>query len=79
MTYSIRKRFKPTEYKTTHSKYDNAPKLPEEMVTVAQSNSGKPVLISDLILDVYKDCLNSFFILPPSLMVDDNFIPVRKY
>ena len=46
---------------------------------VAPSNSGKSVLLSNLILDVQKDCFNQVYRFSPSIMIDDNFRPVRKY
>jgi len=79
MNYPVIKPYKSKEYKLKQSKYDNVPKLPMRMIMIAPSNSGKSVLISNLILDVYKDCFNQVYIFSPSIMIDDNFIPVRKY
>ena len=52
--------YKSKEYKLKQRKYDNVPALPMRMIMVAPSNSGKPGLISNLILDVYKDVLLEF-------------------
>jgi len=79
MNFPIIKPFKSKEYKLTQSKYDNVPKLPMRMIMVAPSNSGKSVLISNLILNIYRDCFDQVYIFSPSIMIDDNFIPVRKY
>ena len=46
---------------------------------MAPSFSGKTVLISNLILDVYKGCFNRIYIFSPTINIDDNWIPVKKY
>ena len=79
MNCPIIKPYKSKEYKLKQSKYDNVPELPMRMIMVAQSKSGKSVLISNLVLDVYKDCFNQVYIFSPSIIIDENLIPVRKY
>ena len=45
------------EYSVKQSKYgDVVPKLPTRATILAPSFSGKTVLISNLILDVYRNC-----------------------
>ena len=52
------------QYTCKHSKYgDLVPKLPTRATILAPSFSGKTVLISVLILDVYKICFNRIYIL----------------
>ena len=37
------------------------------------------MLISNLILDVYKNCFNRIYIFSPTINIDDNWGPVKKY
>ena len=68
------------EYSVKQSKYgDVVPKLPTRATILAPSFSGKTVLISNLILDVYKGCFNRIYIFSPTINIDDNFKPVKEY
>ena len=67
------------EYHTKQSKYDNAPKLPCRSIILGPSGSGKTVLLTNLILDVYKNCFSRIYIFSPSINVDSVWIPVKKY
>ena len=68
------------EYTCKQSKYgDLVPKLPTRATILAPSFPGKTVLISNLILDVYKGCFNRIYIFSPTINIDDNWIPVKKY
>ena len=65
------------EYTCKQSKYgDLVPKLPTRATI---SFSGKPVLISNLILDVYKNCFNRIYVFSPTINIDDNWQPVKRY
>jgi hypothetical protein len=55
------------------------PKLPTRATILAPSFSGKTVLISNLILDVYRNCFNRIYIFSPTINIDDNFKPVKEY
>ena len=68
-----------TEYHTKQSKYDNAPKLPCRSIILGPSGSGKTVLLTNLILDIYKNCFSRIYIFSPSINVDSVWIPVKKY
>ena len=48
------------QYNTKQSKYDNAAKLPCRSILLGPSGSGKTVLLTNLILDVYKNCFLEF-------------------
>ena len=37
------------------------------------------MLISNLILDVYQHCVNRIYIVSPTINIDDNWIPVKRY
>ena len=68
------------EYTCKQSKYgDLVPKLPTRATILAPSFSGKTVLISNLILDVYKNCFNRIYIFSPTINIDDNWGPVKIY
>ena len=43
------------------------------------SSSGKPVLISNMILDIYKDCYSRIYVWSPSVNVDSTWGPVKDY
>ena len=43
------------------------------------SHSGKGVLLSNFILDIYKDCFERVYIFSPSINVDHTWIPVKEY
>ena len=67
------------EYTCKQSKYGNfVPKLPTRATILAPSFSGKTVLISNLILDVYKNCFNRIYIFSPTINIDDNWGPVKN-
>ena len=44
------------EYSCKQSHYEIAPKLPMRSMLVAPSGAGKTVLLSNMILDIYKGC-----------------------
>ena len=46
---------------------------------VGASMSGKGVLLSNLILDIYRDCFSCIYIFSPSTFVDYTWKPVRDY
>ena len=47
---------KVTEYSTKQSKHPHCGKLPIRSIVLGPSGSGKTVLLTNLILDVYKGC-----------------------
>lgn len=68
-----------TQYNTKQSKYDNAAKLPARSIILGPSGSGKTVLLTNLILDVYRNCFSRIYIFSPSIHVDSIWLPVKKY
>ena len=58
---------------------DIAPKLPMRSMLVGPSGSGKTVLLTNTILDIYKDCFSSIFIWSPSIEVDNTWKLVQNY
>ena len=59
---------KVTEYETKQSKYPHCGRLPTRSIVLGPSGSGKTVLLTNLILDVYKGCFSRIYILARVLM-----------
>ena len=68
-----------TQYHTKQSKYENAARLPCRNIILGPSGSGKAVLLTNLILNIYKNTFNRIYIFSPSINVDSVWIPVNKY
>ena len=73
------KPIKVKQYEVKQSKYEHVSKLPCRSVINAASGSGKPVLIHNLILDIYRGCFERIFVFSPSIDIDDSWRPVKKY
>ena len=54
---------KVTEYETKQSKYPHCGRLPIRSIVLGPSGSGKTVLLTNLILDVYKGCFSGIYML----------------
>ncbi len=59
-------------YNVKQSKYDVVPKVPFKSVIYAPSNSGKTVLITNLIEHIYRGCFERIYIFSPSITTDDS-------
>ena len=68
---------KVTEYETKQSKYPHCGRLPTRSIVLGPSGSGKTVLLTNLILDVYKGCFSRIYIFSPSIDVDATWKPVK--
>ena len=68
---------KVTEYETKQSKYPHCGRLPIRSIVLGPSGSGKTVLLTNLILDVYKGCFSRIYIFSPSIDVDATWKPVK--
>jgi hypothetical protein len=73
------KPYKLKEYECKQSRYDCAPKLPVRDMLLGPSGGGKTVLLSNLILDIYKDCFTRIYIFSPSIHIDPVWRPVKDY
>ena len=71
--------YKTKEYTFTQSNYDIAPRIPFSMVTTGQSGSGKTVLLSNLIFNIYRGCFSRIFIWSSSIDLDPVWTPVKDY
>ena len=59
------------EYDCKQSKYnDVVPKLPMRSMLCRPSSSGKTVLLSNMTLDIYRDCFSIFYLWSPAINVD---------
>ena len=68
------------EYNCKQSKYsDVVPKLPMRSMLVGPSGGGKTVLLTNMILDIYRDCFSRVYIWSPSINVDSTWKPVKDY
>ena len=67
------------EYTCKQSKHDIVPKLPLWGILLAPSGAGKPVLLSKLILNVYRDCYERLYMFSPSVHVDQPWQAVKDY
>ena len=67
------------EYTCKQSKHDIVPKLPLRGILLAPSGSGKTVLLSNLVLNVYRDCFEILYIFSPSVHVDQTWQAVKYY
>jgi hypothetical protein len=67
------------EFTSKQSKYEVVGKLPLRDIILGPSGAGKGVLLSNMILDIYKGCFDRIFIFSPSIDVDKTWIPVKEY
>ena len=67
------------EYNVKQSKYPMVGKLPTRALLVGPSGSGKGILLSNMILDIYRDCFSRIYIFSPSINVDMTWEPVKDY
>ena len=67
------------EFEVKQSKYSMVGKLPTRALICAPSGGGKTVLLSNLILDVYRGCFSRIYIFSPSIDIDYTWVPVKNY
>ena len=68
------------EYTCKQSKYnDVVPKLPMRSMLCGPRSSGKAVLLSNMILGIYRDCFSRICMWSPSINVDSTWRPVKDY
>ena len=73
------KNYTTQEYTQKQSKYEEAPKIPFRMLLLAPSNSGKTVLIQNMVIDIYDRCFERVYIFSPSVYVDDAYKSIINY
>ncbi len=68
------------EHSCKQSKHGHVPKVPLRMIFSAPSGSGKTVLLlSNLILNIYRGCFERIFVFSPSIDIDTTWEPVKKH
>lgn len=67
------------QFEVKQSQYEQVPKLPCRSILLGASNSGKGILLQNLILDIYKGCFERVYIFSPSINVDHTWLPVKTY
>ena len=67
------------EYTCKQSKYNVVPKLPMRSMLIGPSGSGKTVLLTNMILDLYRGKFERIYIFSPSINVDKTWDPVKDY
>jgi hypothetical protein len=67
------------DFTCKQSKHAVMPKLPLRGVILAPSGSGKTVLLSNLILKMYRGCFERIYVFSPSVNVDQTWEAVKKY
>ena len=67
------------QYEVKQSKFEQVPKLPCRSILLGASNSGKGILLQNLILDIYRDCFERVYICSQSINVDHTWLPVKSY
>lgn len=68
-----------TQYEVEQSKYPHVGKLPTRAICLSPSGGGKTVLLTNLILNVYRNCFSRVYIISHSIFVDPVWESVRKY
>ena len=67
------------DYARKRSKHGHVPKVPLRRILLAPSGSGKTVLLSNLILNIYRGCFERIFVFSPSIDIDKTWEPVKQY
>ena len=73
------KPYKHKEYSSKQSKYGYMAPLPARILLNAPSGTGKTVALTNLIMDIYKDCFEKIYIFSPTVFIDDTWTIVKKY
>ena len=66
------------DFTCKQSKHPVMPKLPLRGVILAPSGSGKTVLLSNLILKMYRGCFERVYVFSPSVNVDQTWEAVKN-
>ena len=67
------------KFSCKQSQYEMVSELPTRALIVAPSNSGKSVLLQNIILDIYRNCFERVYIFSPSIHIDSVWKPVLEY
>ncbi len=67
------------KYDNKQPDHDILPRVPFRFTMIAPTYSGKTVLISNIIMKLYKNVFDMIYIFSASIDIDDVWIPVKKY
>jgi hypothetical protein len=67
------------EYSCKQSEHNHLPRIPLRTIILSPSGGGKTVLLSNLILHIYRGCFERIYIFSPSIDIDSTWSPVKKY
>ena len=70
---------KTPDYEVLQSKYEQVPQLPIRDLLFGASGSGKGVLLSNRIMDVYDKVHSKIYIWSPTINIDPNCIEVKTH
>ncbi len=70
---------KTQNYEIVQSKYEQAPRLPIRALLLGASGSGKGVLLSNMITNIYDGVFSKVYIFSPTVNVDPLWNNVKKY
>ena len=66
-------------YDVPASRYKQCAGLPLRSIILAPSGGGKGILLQNFVLDLYWGCFERVYVFSPSIHVDSNWAPVKKY
>ena len=67
------------EWSTKNSKHEHLPPTPLRGIILGPSNSGKTVVLVDMILRLYRDVWERIYTFSPSVHIDSAWTPVKDY
>ena len=67
------------EYAFKQFKCNVAPRLPFSQILTGPSGSRKGILLQSVILNIYRNVFERVSIWPPSISVDSNWTPAKRY
>ena len=73
------KLFPSPEYTSKQPRDPVVPKLPMTGILLGPSKSGKTVALISMILEQYRGCFERVYIMRPSIDMDPQWEPVKKY
>ena len=59
------------DYACKQSKHNHLPNVPLRVVLLSPSGGGKPVLLTNLILNQYRGCFERVYVFSPSIDLDN--------
>ena len=67
------------KYDSKQPEHEILPRVPFRFTMIAPTYSGKTVLISNIIMKLYKNVFDMIYLFSASIDIDDVWIPVKKH